>query len=352
MMPNANHYQLLGVDRSAPTPTLQSALERLAERATRLAYTSPEGSHELWEQVRRIRADLLSDPARRASYDASLREAPLGAAPALEDARPEPIPAPPSVPHPTARPPSATSSAHPVVAPARIALWPLFAAAAAVALTLVLIFVARGRASARPRVAVRHAVPAPAELSATGFRAGPGFVSGKRIILHWHVPPRAINDHLAVVYRLQVASAADQRFRSPLLSTLTGSTAESLKLPGERRYLWRVKVLIAGRWSPYAPAARFLVARPRTSAPLLRPATIVSRTHGRVRLCWSAVPWAIAYLVRIQPSPGVAIIHGTCWTLTEKPGRYRWTVAGLIRGVQTYPGRFAAPHDFTVPKRR
>lgn len=354
MMPPQNHYQLLGIEPTAPLPTVQSALERLAHEANQMAYTSPDRSRELWESVRQIRGDLLSGSARRQAYDASLQQSRSSVA-TLERPWSSPASGVPTAPAPAV--------VLPVSTPARkasasdrhgAAVWPLLVAAAVVALTLGLAFAFHHPGGARPHL-VRHritnrAIPTPSGLTTSGFHKGTGFVSGRRVTMTWH-PVRG-----AVLYHLQVAavSGAGSGFRHPLLSVLTQGTSRSLKIPGERRYMWRVQALVRGRWSPYAGVVNFLVERPSTSAPQPRPSSTSSIQGDQVRLCWSQVPWAVAYLLRLKPAPagGDITVHGTCQTVAEKPGTYSWSVAGLVRGTQTYAGPFSVPQRFTVPAPR
>lgn len=350
MMLPENHYQLLGIEPSAPLPSVQSALERLADQANRLAYTSPERSRELWERIRQIRDDLLSGSARRQAYDASLQQsqvpivAPLELQqPVTSPSRPEAVVAQtqsPTPPHGRRSVPSARTSSR------RVPIWPLLVAGGIVALTLVLAFALGRPSSSRARHVTHHVLSGPGGLSASGFRKGAGFVSGKRITLKW----RPVTG--AALYHLEVAPVSRSGFQHPLLSVLTKSSSYSVKLPGERRYMWRVQALIAGSWSPRARVKSFLVARPGTSAPQLRTPPASSIQSGQVRLCWSSVPWAVAYLLRIQPAApaGPMIVHGTCQTVMEKPGTYSWAVAGLIRGVRTYTGPFSPVERFTVPQ--
>lgn len=353
-MPLENHYQLLGIEPSAPLPTVQSALERLADQANRLAYTSPERSRELWELVRQIRDDLLSGSGRRQAYDASLQPSHASPVATLERPQPAPMLSPGGTPAPPIPPPALV----PRVArtsgsiPRGVTLWRLLVAGSIVALALALalaLVLNRPGSPAAIRVTT-HALPAPTGLISTGFRKGAGFVSEKRVTLRWHPSRRAALYHL----QLAAASGAGSDFQHPLLSTLTEGTSRSIKLPGERRYVWRVQALIHGSWSPYAPAVSFVVARPGTSAPHLHTPPASSITTDQVRLCWSPVPWAVAYLLRIQAASTreQITVHGTCQTLTEKPGTYSWSVAGLVRGVQTYAGPFSPPERFTVPAPR
>lgn len=351
MMPLENHYQLLGIEPSAPLPTIQSALARLADEANRLAYTSPDRSRELWERVRQIRADLLSSSARRQVYDASLQPSVAIAVATLE--RPQPAssfprcvaPTPP-IPSPAPAPSAGRANGS---ASRAVALWALVVAASIVALTLALALVLHRPASPGAVRFARHVLPVPSGLAAAGSRKGVGFVSGKRITLTWH-PVRG-----AALYHLQLAASSDagSGFQHPLLSMLTEGTIHSLKLLGKQRYEWRVQALVDGTWSPYTRAV-FLVARPGTSAPQLHMPTATSIKGEQVRLCWSPVPWSVAYLLRIHPPPGGGqiTVHGTCQTVTEKPGTYRWRVAGLLRGIQTYAGPFSQPEYFTVPAPR
>lgn len=354
-MPPQNHYQILGIEPTAPLPSVQSALDRLANQANQLAYTSPDRSRELWERVRQIRGDLLSSPARRQAYDASLQQSRFSVA-TMERAVASSVSRTPSAPEAAIPPPVPTGPAPRVGGSRRhgVGVWPLLAAAAIVALTLGLAFALHHPASPHPhRVTHRvtqRVLPSPSALTTTGFRKAAGFVSGKRITMRWH-PIRG-----AVLYHLQVAaiSGAGSAFRHPLLSVLTEGTSHSVKLPGERRYMWRVQALVSGRWGPYARRAGFLVERPSTSAPQPRPSAASPTQDDQVRLCWSPVPWAVAYRLRIQPLPaaGDMTVHGTCQTVTENPGTYTWSVAGLVRGVQTYAGPFSAVQRFTVPASR
>jgi hypothetical protein len=346
-MPPENHYELLGIEPTAPLPAVRTALERLEDQANRLAYTSPDRSRELWARIRQIRDDLLAGSERRRAYDASLQRTRVPILTTIERTQPATSPPMPESAGTAVSPPVPASRGVETGASRAVPIWPLLVAAAVVAVTLVLAFALHRPVAPRAHRVTYHAPPAPAGLEAGGFRKGAGFVSGKRITLTWHSVPDA------ALYHVQVASqsGAGSGFQHPVLSVTTEATSYSLKLPGERRYIWRVQALIAGRWTPRARFKSFLVARPGTSAPQPHPSPASSIRNGHARLCWSAVPWAVAYLLRVQPATGgeqMLTVHSTCQTVTEKPGGYSWTVAGLIRGVRTYAGPFSVVEHFSV----
>src|SRR5436305_1758391 len=98
-----NHYQLLGLPPVSPDHEIRQALDRKEREARALAHTSPAQSRQLWEQIRQVRHDLLTDPKRRGEYDTAVlvavpapdrpTSAPLITAPSVPRAQPAPAPA-------------------------------------------------------------------------------------------------------------------------------------------------------------------------------------------------------------------------------------------------------------------
>jgi hypothetical protein len=67
-----NWYAVLGVDPAATTEQITAAVERLARHANALSLTAPERARHLRDQVRAIKADLLSGTEQRERYDQRL----------------------------------------------------------------------------------------------------------------------------------------------------------------------------------------------------------------------------------------------------------------------------------------
>ncbi len=67
-----NWYVKIGVTPTATEDEVRAAVEALSRKATAMANTAPERSQGLREQVRQIKATLLSGPTERAAYDATL----------------------------------------------------------------------------------------------------------------------------------------------------------------------------------------------------------------------------------------------------------------------------------------
>ena len=65
-------YAKLSVTTTATEDEVRAAVEALSRKATAMANTAPERSQGLREQVRQIKATLLSGPTERAAYDATL----------------------------------------------------------------------------------------------------------------------------------------------------------------------------------------------------------------------------------------------------------------------------------------
>ncbi len=70
----SNWYAVLRVDPAATTEQITAAAERLARHANALSLTAPERARHLRDQVRAVKADLLSGIEQRERYDQHLRE--------------------------------------------------------------------------------------------------------------------------------------------------------------------------------------------------------------------------------------------------------------------------------------
>jgi rubrerythrin len=68
----SNWYAVLGVDPAATTEQVTAAVERMARHANALSLTAPERARHLRDQVRAIKADLLSGTEQRERYDQHL----------------------------------------------------------------------------------------------------------------------------------------------------------------------------------------------------------------------------------------------------------------------------------------
>jgi hypothetical protein len=89
-------YTVLGLERTATDAAVGDAVERLSRQASALANTAPDRSQQMRDTVRAIRADLLSGPATRATYDGRLAgpapQGPPALSPAAHDAVAQPRP--------------------------------------------------------------------------------------------------------------------------------------------------------------------------------------------------------------------------------------------------------------------
>jgi len=242
-----NHYQVLGLEPTAPREEIAPALRRLSDQAALLAYAAPQRSHELWERTRQIREDLLLDPERRAAYDRSLLVA-RAAVPASA----ERVAAPPS-----------SRMAERRTAPRRRAFVGQTLGSAAVLGLAVALFVVLGH---RARTN-RPPGPLALALSSTGLQHRYQYVSGQMVHLRWSAVPRAL------VYRVQVAAGRHISknlavFRHPILTRLSLGTSYALKVVGPQVYYWRIQAYIRDRWTPYSHAQQFVVARPTGIVPV------------------------------------------------------------------------------------
>jgi len=324
---HGNHYHLLGVDVSAPRQVVQTAVDRLAERANALAYSSPERSSELWNRIHIIKTDLLSGDKQRSAYDHSL----LSAVPAIVYRPVAPPPVPASVVHRAG--PRRTDFAWRRLGWAGVMLAAVMASAIA--------FFAYKPGGRNPAHAVAMA------LASSGPHRGAAFVSGQRVNLSWTAVPGATR------YLVQIA-ASPHALRHAALSAyphrslVTRRNAARWPVIGAQLYYWRVRPYVGGRWGTYTRWQRFAVAQPVIGTPtLLRPLDGVTSFARHMTLCWSAVRGGVGYRLQIR---GMALRSSTrtCDTVEVRPGTYRWTVAAQARGVRMYQGAYAPWAVFTV----
>jgi hypothetical protein len=158
----------------------------------------------------------------------------------------------------------------------------------------------------------------------------------------------------ADVYRLQIATRQSDPsdavvFRHPALTELSLTNAYSLLVIGRQFYYWRVQAQVHGAWGRYVRSMHFLVAMPTVARPhLLSPGDGTSVTATRLRLCWTSVKGAAGYTLQVSGIPVRNPQTGRCARVFTPPGRYRWRVAALIRGVRVYTGPYSQTRQFTV----
>lgn len=365
MASEQSHYHILGVSPDASEEEIEAQLWRLADRAMALSHTASSQADELWIRIRRIRRDLLSGADRRQAYDAELRRA---AAPPIED----PIAAPVNAPRPSdldellwfARASAEMNQAQHGIEPETViasrAVRPRPAAApssryepepnrprrafgagaAAVAMLLIAALLVQpwqwhfgGTTPARPLA-----------VSSSGSHPGSSYASGQNILLHWSRADRNS------VYELQLARTRQvTRPRvalvTPFRTVFTRGRSYTFRAEGAEFYYWHVRV---GRTGPWSKPQVLAVAAPRVGTPeILTPANRSTRRPGRTKLCWSSVPGAVGYPVRLDAATHT-VTHGTCFTATLRPGTHRWTVAALMRAARVYRGKYAPVVRFAV----
>lgn len=338
-----NHYQKLGLEPDAPAELIEAALWRLVDRAVALAYTSPERSDALWEEIRAVRRDLLSGDDKRRHYNRSLLDARdvtghdemLPLEPVQDDAI-----ASQSV-RPHRSPP-----ALPIASRQRRRLGRTVDGAVGAGLAAALV-----AAALHPWSAIQPSVPAALALSSSGPREGHGYMSGERILLHWsHVSG-------AVVYRLRIAALPDliparEALQIAGRTHLIDHTSYRLRVVGAQFYYWQVQVYADGKWQTPSEPRLFAVSRPQVAVPAARtPARARRSASHTVRLCWSAVPGAAGYTLRLSGAAAPQQVSGTCRTERLGPGRYTWQVAARSRGIRVYQGSFSSVSRFTVAAR-
>lgn len=291
-----------------------------------------------------MRRDLLATPEGRQVYDEALirrkemaRERRVATASVDQvwrpsaDAKTIPIPIPTS------------NSASPLTAFApmpeddrgRGVAWPYaLIAAAAVFVAVVGALLAHGPGASPTRR------PVAMTLSQVGAVHGSKFVSGGSITLAW---TKVLH---ASVYRLQIAAVPGDPsdavvFAHGSRAVLVAVPRYRLKVKGQQWYYWRVQALVGGLWLRYTPSSHFAVAKPGIAQPVaLAPVTGVSKGGKHARLCWSRVPGAVAYRLRVQ-GQSVRTVHGTCVTLSLRPRTYHWSVAALVKGAGLYTGTYS-----------
>lgn len=259
-----NHYEFLGLDVASPPDRVRAAVDRLARHANAIAHTSPERSHALWERIREIRADLLSDPARRQAYDVALLRAMAPPEPRVQP--PRPAGTPPSRPRVAVRP---ARPAGPDLLPALPMAGLAAALLAAVAVIAIAVLNLTGSHTPVPsRVALRE----------QGAQKNHEYLAGHPVQLTW-TPASG-----ATKYRLEVATAQGtltgaNAFAHPVITRVSPTTHFSLKVHGGYWYAWRVQAYVNGQWQPYTPARLFYVAQPKPAEVAVRRAPTPQPTH-------------------------------------------------------------------------
>jgi hypothetical protein len=336
------HYEFLGLEPTASQAAIEAAIDKVSEQAIALVYSSPQRSSDLWERIRHMRRDLLATQEGRQVYDEALRRSnEMAGASRATASHVGPMFRPPEV---AVDVPSAGESRPPrgFVAPVRQddeasrgRAWPYaLIAAAAVFVAVVGALVARAPGVSPPRR------PVAMTLSQLGAVRGSKFASGGAITLTWTKVPNAS------MYRVQVATSPGDPSDAVVFAhggrTISvATTAYRLKVTGSQLYYWRVQARVGNKWQPYTPSQHFAVAKPDVSKPLaLAPITGSAKGGNNVRLCWSAVPHAIGYRLRVQ-GQRTRTVSGTCVTLSVRPRTYRWSVAALVRGAGLYTGAYS-----------
>jgi hypothetical protein len=252
-----NHYEFLGLDVASPPDRVRAAVDRMAQHANTIAHTSPDRSHALWERIRQIRADLLSDPGRRQAYDLALIRALTPEEPVAKTASPAPQPA--------ARPRVSVRPARPVTAapwqPPALPMAGLAAALlAAVAVALFLF---------RPTSAGTHR-SAPVALREQGSFRRHAYLPNHPVTLAWSALRGATQ------YRVEVASGAGKveapnAFDNPQIVRVLRGQHITLTVHGGLLYAWRVQGFVGGQWQPFSSARVFYVSRPQPAEVAVRP---------------------------------------------------------------------------------
>jgi len=249
-----DHYQFLGLDHSAPPEAVRAAVDRLVRQADTLAYTSPQDSRRLWERIRRIKHELLTDSDRREAYDRALLEVNRRMLPPVEETPGETDPpegaeevracvadpvqtseqVAPSAPDTDPGGEISIPAAPPERRGTMRSLWP--ALAAVLALLVVALIAAL---AARAWTSTKRPAPTLPELSSSGNRRGASYISGHHIALRLTWVPEATAYRLRVVTSPQTGADA-ARVRRPLLMIFMHGTSYLPPVAGARLYLWGV----------------------------------------------------------------------------------------------------------------
>jgi len=318
-----DHYRILGIDADATNDVVESAVERLVEQADVLAYTSPQRANELWDRVRQIRQDLLSDPERRALYNQALLQT-------------RTVPIAPSVPSPAAAAPAVALSTRDRRRRAAPFLPLLVSAIMGAAVVLAAMTALEHRTAT-----VKPSVPTAMMLSVAGSRHAGQYPSGQPVAFRWSRIPHAIKYQLRIV-----AMTGDPR--APFQTVVTTNTSYTTSLLGLQRYMWRVRPYVTGRWGRASRWQSLTVSRPAVGVPVpLTPANQAVIAATQVQFCWTRVEGASGYRLRIRGVGGRSL-HDTCAWMSVHPAPYRWTVAALVRGRYVYTGAFTRRQYFTV----
>jgi protein kinase-like protein len=165
--------------------------------------------------------------------------------------------------------------------------------------------------------------------------------SGSPLTIHWTAQQDSVR------YRLQIALASIG-FRHPVLQTDLRSLSYTVELPGAALYAIRVRPRISDTWLPFTAPLRVRVTFPTLHAPLLRsPGPGAIAPASTIRFCWSGVPAATSYVLRVTGHAPIATTN-TCRTLRLAPGSYTWRVAVVAGAIGTYADSTTRPRSLTV----
>lgn len=365
-----DHYEILGVEKSAAPEEIEASLWRLADRAMALQHTSPAESDALWLRVRRIRRDLLGGEERRRAYNAELLKSSVaGDVPVAGNVKIGSADIDPlvwfalasaemsgTVPETAAESAIASRAVKPLPRTSRPRVTPRArarfrsgasdAGIAIVLMSLVAVLLIQPwnwRATASPARALA--------LSAVGLHIGKAFVSGQPVYLHWSRAGKV------AVYHLQVASTRSvvlpsAAFLDSQRTVLTTKTSYRLRVVGAQLYYWRVQALTGGVWHAYSRPRIFSVGRPRVASPVaLRPTNGSVHRPGPVRLCWSRVSTAALYRVTVDRRRSLAV-YGTCTTIIVAAGLHHWSLAAVVVAARSYTGEQSSVASFLVRRRK
>jgi double zinc ribbon protein len=109
-------YTILGISAGATAQEIATAVERMTRQASALSVTDPDRSHQLREQIRDIKRDLLSGELERQRYDQSLASDLQVKHPQAADIPASEFPAEPPAAEFPAEPPAAEFPAEPPAA--------------------------------------------------------------------------------------------------------------------------------------------------------------------------------------------------------------------------------------------
>lgn len=190
--------------------------------------------------------------------------------------------------------------------------------------------------------------PAVSALRASGVTEGRALVAGRPVRLTWASTRRAERWRLQVtLLPARAGLPAAQAFRVPHLTAMARRSGYTVPVRRPGTYYWRVQAEGGGTWGPYSPAQSFTAARPTVGTPVALIPGNWARVRGRAQVCWSPVPGAGGYELRVDNRRRLTVT-GTCTWLTLRPGLHTWRVAALIPGTSGAAGSFSRNMHLTV----